>query len=150
MMRYARYTAAMLFVLLALGFVSLWVRSFQHTDTLQGEGVGAFYFLSSENGRLYLQWNRAEGAPAAWPEWSFKTSPPSSNWRFATAIIGFGYLDHWLFGRAIALPHWAPALSSLAIAALFVFKRNWRYSLRTILVATTVVAVVLGLAVWAV
>jgi hypothetical protein len=51
-------------------------------------------------------------------------------------------------GLRVVIPHWFPAALSLGFAALCAFKRPWRYSLRTILVATTVLAGLLGLAVY--
>ena len=51
---------------------------------------------------------------------------------------------------SVAVPHWFLAASSLGLAALFAFKRTWRYSLQTILVAMTLLAGVLGFAVWSI
>jgi hypothetical protein len=48
-------------------------------------------------------------------------------------------------GRAIASPHWCPVLISGAIAVACGIRRWWRFSLRTLLVAMTVVATVLGM-----
>jgi hypothetical protein len=45
-------------------------------------------------------------------------------------------------------PHWFPVLLSAAFAAAPWFRRTWKFSLRTLLIATTLVAVVLGLIVW--
>ena len=42
--------------------------------------------------------------------------------------------------------HWLPALLFAAVAAIPWLR--WRFSLRTLLIATTLVAVVLGLIVW--
>jgi len=39
-------------------------------------------------------------------------------------------------------------MSSLALAALFAFKRTWRFTIRTLLIATTLVAAVLGIGVY--
>ena len=49
--------------------------------------------------------------------------------------------------QVMRLPHWFLAASSFSLTALFAFQRIRRFSLRTILVATTVVAGVLGMAV---
>ena len=63
--------------------------------------------------------------------------------------LGFGYVDGPL-GSSICLPGWIAILLFSAIAAvpwLRYFPR--RFSLRTLLIATTVIAVLLGVFVWA-
>jgi hypothetical protein len=52
------------------------------------------------------------------------------------------------YGFAASVPDWFLALFAAAFATAPWFR--WRFSLRTLLIATTLVAVVLGLAVWAV
>jgi hypothetical protein len=85
------------------------------------------------------------------PTWDLVSWPyePPSDRHWYQAVL---YFDCWFEsgGGWITLPHWFLAASSLGLAALLAFTRTWRYSLRTILVATTVVAGLLGLAVWAV
>jgi hypothetical protein len=50
---------------------------------------------------------------------------------------------------AYAFPHWFVVLLFTTLAAApWLFKICWRFSLRTLLIATTLVAVVLGLIVW--
>ena len=51
-------------------------------------------------------------------------------------------------GDGIMVPHWFAAMALAGLAALPWFPFSSRFSLLTMLVATTLVAVVLGLAVW--
>jgi hypothetical protein len=53
------------------------------------------------------------------------------------------------YGRHILFPHWAPALVFGALAALSFGIRPFRYGLKTLLITSTVVAVTLGLIMWA-
>jgi hypothetical protein len=48
-------------------------------------------------------------------------------------------------GWAIASPHWCPVLISGAMAVALGIRRSWRFSLRTLIAAMTVVAIVFGL-----
>jgi hypothetical protein len=48
--------------------------------------------------------------------------------------------------RGITLPHWCLILIASALAAVPWLR--WRFSLRTLLIATTLIAVVLGIIVW--
>src|SRR5687768_8626670 len=49
------------------------------------------------------------------------------------------------YGGYIKFPHWFPILISGMLAAGHGLRRPYRFSLRTLLIATTVIAVVLGL-----
>ena len=62
---------------------------------------------------------------------------PNQLWRWETDEVGSFYVD---------VPHWflAILLASIATAPWL----RWRFSLRTLLIATTLVAVVLAIIVW--
>jgi hypothetical protein len=51
-------------------------------------------------------------------------------------------------GSAVSFPHWFPAIEFAALAAILWIPWSNKFSLRTLLIATTLVAVVLGLVVW--
>jgi hypothetical protein len=55
--------------------------------------------------------------------------------------------DH--YGRHVRIPHWAPALVLAVLSAALGICRPYRFSLRTLLILTTIVAAILGLVVWA-
>ena len=61
-------------------------------------------------------------------------------------IIGF---DLFTTARStsVKVPHWFPVLLFATLATLPLTRLRWKYSLRTLLIATTLVAVVFGLAV---
>jgi hypothetical protein len=147
MMRYARYAAAVLFALLAMAFVALWVRSYHRWDVLICPTPTAVVFtFQSAGGSVLVDSASADSRQGKWLSMRW---PPFKTLSYSFLPRDFR-LD-WNGGlpRAV-LPHWFVAASSFALAALFAFKRTWRYSLRTILVATTLLAAALGLAVYAV
>jgi hypothetical protein len=50
----------------------------------------------------------------------------------------------------VAAPYWFPVATVAMIAVLpWMRELKWQFSLRTLLIATTLIAVVMGLAVWA-
>jgi hypothetical protein len=51
-------------------------------------------------------------------------------------------------GYGVSFPHWFLAACSLGFAALFAFKKTWRFRLRSILIATTLLVIALGLGVY--
>jgi hypothetical protein len=71
-------------------------------------------------------------------------NPPDARLQYALPLS--------FFGRSaisnISLPHWVVAMASVAVAtAPWLFHWRFRFSLRTLLIATTLIAVVLGAAV---
>jgi hypothetical protein len=60
-----------------------------------------------------------------------------------TGYFGFGF-QRLANDCVVACPHWFSILISGVMAAFFGTRRMWRFSLRTLLFATTVVAFVLG------
>lgn len=89
-----------------------------------------------------------------WGRFSLGTQfPPQYSWEDASPV-GFDD-DHLVFGFAlqsdaegamIAAPFWCPVMLFATLAALPWIR--WRFSLRTLLIATTAIAVLLGLAVY--
>jgi hypothetical protein len=120
----------------------LWARSYWQWDEFTlNDGVNS---LGSKSGNVYL-FQREIGThptrPYGWPSHSggeitksqnaFKWQPP------------FGQL----MGVSFPLPYWFPVAMSAGLAATPWLR--WRFSLRTLLIATTLVAAVLGLGVYA-
>jgi hypothetical protein len=63
--------------------------------------------------------------------------------------LGFGYGRFPLLSSVI-FPHWFVAIVAVVLAAVpYYFPRlRWRFNLRTLLIATTLVALLLGIIVW--
>ena len=146
MLRYLRITAAVFFALLVIGFVALWVRSHYWFD-------GAFIPIA--DGHLSIGSNRGIccggitlGTKIGLLLWQLPAEEYQSDWH-ERSPLGFNLQYRGPSGYGIDCSHWFLAASSLGLAALFAFKRTWRYSLRTILVATMLLAAILGLAVYA-
>jgi hypothetical protein len=68
--------------------------------------------------------------------------------------LAYQFGSRFHFGRlpnGLYVPHWFLVLLATTFATLpWIRYFEWRFSLRTLLIATTLVAVVLGLIVWAV
>jgi hypothetical protein len=151
MMRYARFAAAVLFALLAVGFVALWVRSYYVYDCVWGTTrSGTVFDIGSHWGGIIFQFDYSRSIGPELTAASF-TDPETFPHEPEELGPGFGFA---YFAKnndsMIVIPHWFLAALSLGLAAIFAFKRTWRYSLRTVLIATTILAGLLGLAVWAV
>jgi hypothetical protein len=61
---------------------------------------------------------------------------------------GFSFKSYARAGVSISAPLWFPLLVIAALAVAPWNPKLWKFSLRTLLIATTLIAVVLGLVVW--
>jgi hypothetical protein len=143
-MRYRKLRIAWSVVwgILAVLLVVLWVRSYSHTEGLfvplkNAEGLR----LASVRGRM-----------------GYESDHAVTKWECVAESVKLAKFDwdrwdrntpHWIFRKdhAVVVPHWFPLAIVATLAAA-----PWlpsRFSLRALLIATTLVAVVLGLIVYA-
>jgi hypothetical protein len=134
--------------------VVLWVRSFFYSATLHlpvsseyivelwsVEGRLSFFRTHSpreaRNSRLEVHSGRVE----RWLDYELWRHP---HWGSFWQGYGFGLWNNWAALR-IDAPYWIVTLIVASMGALpWVHWFKWRFSLRTLLIAMTVVAVVLG------
>lgn len=155
--RYLSGTVAVFFAVLFVMVCALWPRSYFRVDSVDIGDVQHSVVLASKTGKLYVMASstaRWEFHPLTWNVF-VRSVPPGQD--FPTLIIGLGgeRIETILgFGwhRAgvtslLAVPYWFVVLVSGGLALLW--GRRWcrRFSLRTLLVATTLLALVVGLAV---
>jgi hypothetical protein len=128
----------------------LWVRSYKRGDIVQApvsatRGIG----FTSLHGWVKLSTFRTNGKDC----WLLRSFPgdeamqmygeffeaKQNHWKFGTHVISGTY--------AIMMPHWFILLIAPLTATPWI---KWRFNVRTLLITTTLVAVVLGLIVWSV
>ena len=139
----------------AVLLIALWVRSYWQVEWVIGHVPGkCFPWVENKPGtceigsmpatRQYLWIRHSQPVNQWWSSVIERTGkPPYPSRAFGT--FGFEVLNQ---SSRLRLPHWFLILLFVAHAA-FPWIR-WRFSLRTLLIATTLVAVVLGLIVYAV
>jgi hypothetical protein len=131
--------------LVAVLLIVLWERSYWRLQIFERRVGSQAVQISSVKGRIaiaHLDPRATIGRP-----YLSVVAGDSADWRKAGAS-GFAYYhDGWI--AALIAPFWLPALLSVALAVTPWISRSWRFSLRTLLVATTLVAVILGLVVYA-
>lgn len=118
----------------------LWVRSYSIWEVVYVRSSKTIaYFLISSNGHLVAQ-------PAP-------TMPTKRNFVYSTGPASGNIGNPFVFGFArqpvpyATAPHWFVFLAAGAFT--FLPWLRWRFSLRTLLVATTLVGLILGLLVYA-
>jgi hypothetical protein len=128
----------------AVLLIALWVRSYWYND-MYGIQIGrAKCIASSLRGSIVLSWD-------TWGKYGFLrgySSVPASIARITDDISWLGFRFAMLpDGIGLILPMWFCLAVTIGIASMSWLR--WRFSLRTLLIATTLVAVVLGLAIYA-
>ena len=149
-LRYLRIAFSAMCLIVAVLVCVLWVRSYMTVDFfLQNKASPFRITASSHSGRIVIWIGESRGAlNAAWrsmPIERVKTLSSATLWftvysRKSASSSGIGRVG-------VQSPHWFAAIAAGALGSL-----PWihlRYSLRTLLIATTLVAVVLGAIVYA-
>jgi hypothetical protein len=150
-------------LVMCVAFMGMWVRSYHWCDCLEGRVPGRReFYLESELGHLrwrsvddpMLKWWRIRGEssrefpkPVGWREFGgfgFGTEAPS----FRTT----GYVSPALYATLRTLrmecPYWFLVLTSSTLAMTCRLRWPPQFTLRQLFIATTFLAVVLGMIVW--
>jgi hypothetical protein len=141
MLRYLRIVVSALSLMACVLLVAFWVRSYRSTETAAGRLIAPYGFgVNSQCGRLNFMVFE-DGKLGIKRRWGLSCEPVGDE------CVRFG--PTWFFGPLVAgtwlvvIPHWFLALVAAALAGLPWLK--WRFSLRTLLIAMTIVAVILGI-----
>ena len=149
-------TCAAAFVLLAL----LWGRSYRYIDNITGPQYGTYRpQIGSSNGWLTVRYRNDKLSPKHFPEWNRQSktfeemeavyqqmelsiaNEPGATFVRPTPTYRFG----WAGVAKFRTPYWLPVVISGALAIIFGWKLDWRFSIKMMLLATVGVAVVLAL-----
>ncbi len=148
-LRYLRIAFSATCVIACVLLIAYWVRSYYVADSVfMRVSTWSGYFFISTKGQLALRHETIDAPGIGFygnmgiPDWVWSTYPGAVP-KFTTRL-GFDFRQLPYF---IVVPYWAPLFICLVLAAMPVLIRR-RFSLRTLLLATTLVAVVLGLIVW--
>jgi hypothetical protein len=144
-LHYLRIAWTALCAIIAVLLVLLWVRSYWWVDSLNLGLSGAAIGFQSNNGELCLS---LHSDPGYLPETGLNSVSAEDFVRGpAVTFFGFGVANWDKLGKDFLFPHWflILTLASLGILPWLPLKR---FSLRTLLIATTLIAALLGLAVW--
>jgi hypothetical protein len=146
MLKYLRIAVTALSLTACVLFVALWVRSYSRLHILEKRTGFQAFQISSVKGRIAIGHLDPRTYVIGRPYLSVAAGD-AADWRKGS-VLGFDYYEDGSLTAVIA-PHWLPALLSTAIAVIPWISRSWRFSLRTLLIATTLVALGLGVVVWA-
>ena len=147
-LRVAATTTCLLFCLLIIG---LWVRSYTTRDTVWWPGTNRGSEISSLSGHAILIIMTRETFGGGFPPFAthHEKIDPNRTLTFGDNVIGFLYRPEPTLVR-MDVPFWFLLSICIITAAIAWPRGKWRFSVRGLLIATTILAAALGFAVWAV
>src|SRR3954470_8729458 len=133
----------------ALSAAVLWIRSDSVRDEISGVGTGRSVRLYSDYGFLGL-----DGYPdltSLWKrnDWALDAGVPR-NKEYSHWTLAYSYWHNGVSGTDCFVPTWMVVLLFSVVATISWIRFHWfrRFSLRTLLITTTLIGVVLGTIVW--
>ena len=146
-MRYRKPRIAW-FVVLGLAavlLIVLWVRSYWRMDSWLHPERGVLpNIYSSSLGDIHVNWD-AEAGSTGWHHWSGPHSKSDLRELDGRSWIRYRFTSQGGACAYIGFPHWFAVAVFATLAGVPWIHLRSRFSLRTLLIATTLVAVVLGL-----
>jgi hypothetical protein len=156
MRRRLRIAVSVFFALVAVAFCVQWVSSYWWVDNLSGPVSATRRIgIASGSGWITIRWRYNDLAPSAFRKWIIQHTPQSVIDQFYERAISRGetvtkptYRFGFSRGGAFQLPYAMPVALMIGCSVLLARPRAFHFSTRTLLIATTVVAALLGLAVY--
>lgn len=152
-----RIAASVFFSILTMAVCVLWVRSYWQCDQLHGAYPPVVFSAASADGTCGITVFQPPASVGA--KWDFQTDWSAPSGELPLLLRANNDLMPRRFGAGgvfasnggkVVVPYWMAALLSAFASTIPMIAVSHRFCLRTQLIATTLVAVVLGVAVWAI
>jgi hypothetical protein len=142
MLKYLRIAVTALCLTACVLLVALWVRSFWWSDRLKFARTGnRVVSISSNFGVLSI--GDADLSKVIPQSFGWSHRPARSDWRDMHNSFGFSFARHASVSF-VAFPIWLPMIILVVIAGVPWIHTSYRFSLRALLIATTLIALGLG------
>ena len=151
LLRYVRISTTVFFAVLSVLLIVLWVRSYWWSDACLGGFHKYLYYIDSLRGGMALSvFDPSDEEVVVIRSFKTVSDPVTESMKKRLHALGAPpWLSVWGFdwwfaasGFAISMPHWFAVLLTGLLAALPWIKL--RFSLRTMLIGMTLIAVICG------
>ena len=134
--------------------IALWVRSYRRIDNCSGHIGEPFLVIRASRGELGI--GSLTSPSKTYPLWSITSDKPDGKRLWSPVLedrpplswVGIRYQQLSPVIALFTVRYWLPVLITAIFAYAPWIGRATRFSLRALLIATTLVAVVLGIIVW--
>ena len=154
MLRRLLNIASIVCLVLCVALTGMWVRSYWRDDGLTlGVTDKCGFIAGSMHGIVTLYYVSDIGEEANLSKWYVGSYlPGEAFWlpheEVKSAVAGFRVLSYPNHGIVLAMPHWFLVLLTGTLSAILWTKQQWRFTLRSLFIVTTFLAVVLGMIAW--
>jgi hypothetical protein len=143
--------ASVVCLVACVALMGMWVRSYNWTDELVTRlGSDHGLEIQSTPGRLSVD-HFSLASPSVWP-WTLTSDPIQNKWRMFDLLDlrrHFGFASSFQWARQnIVVPYWFAVLASGSLAFICQAWRPLRFTLRSLFIVTTFLAIVLGMSAW--
>ena len=141
--RYLRIAFSAFCGIAAVLLIALWGRSYAWDDSFNVHVPFMNWLgINSNRGSVKIFVNTMQSLP-----WEFVTEPAHDRLDAIPNNYGFA-LQYNRPSLYVRIPHWLCVLVAAVFAVMPWVRIRWRFSLRTLLIVTTLVALLFGLFVW--
>ena len=147
MLKYLRIAVTALSLTACVLLIAFWARSYTTRDSVFWPWIDHAVQVNSLKGHVVVGAVGKEPA-ARWEPFKIEHSAIEGRFKtlFDNDVLGF-YFERKPGELRLDVPHWFLVFTGMIIAAAPWWHEKWRFSLRTLLIAMTLVAVGLGLVV---
>jgi hypothetical protein len=155
MKRRLRIAVSVFFALVAVAFAALWAYALGRFESVWRLGTNSSVTIVAIDQGILSMTHSTGGAErptvTRWEWWGYPVSslPPAYANRIPESLWRQFRFQNSATTFHTSFPIWLPMAACALVAAFASAPWSRRFSLRTMLIATTLVAIVLGLAVWA-
>ena len=117
--------------------LGLWTRSYIACEEVSGRFASTWtYAISSDDGNLWMDWSPVAATPN---DWSYEVRIPSHYFRRMQQSPPIRPMS-------VRIAYWFVVLTTTVLAVVLWLKRvSWNFAVRNLLIATTLLAILLGL-----
>jgi hypothetical protein len=143
--------ASIVCLVTCVALMGLWVRSYWKCDVLTVSYASKSYSVGSLRGAVGCGVGVVNPSTTASWLWRANSYPPGVDEKYTKypprSFLGFRFRTA-PNGTSFFVPYWFVVLSTGLLSTLLWRKRSWQFTLRSLFIATTFLAVVLGMIAW--
>jgi hypothetical protein len=135
--------ASIVCLVLCVALTGMWVRSYWLVDNILISSGSRSFFIVSGWGKAVYELTDASGQSRFDCTWISRPQPPNHP---RPSLLSFYF--QWHFPAQVGLPYWFVVTVCGLLAMLCRPRWPWRFTLRTLFIAVTFLAVVMGMIAW--
>jgi hypothetical protein len=139
--------ASIVCLVVCVALMGMWVRSYWRIDAIGATSGHNDFVIGSERGVIFCGGNGRFRTAITTGAWRIENDLPDDGPLPQPSFLLF-HFEYEQSGAEFLIPYWFLVLSTGLLSILVWYKRAWRFTLRDLLIVTTLLTIVLGMIVW--